>query len=175
MSHGGWHFYKVSTDCTSSACVSKACADAGMETPCAGASGCEYNNNEVGCTLTSEQGCGEPMDTTANILCGSGTAGCSLFEAVYTSMGTWSNGAACGLREGSFVSTVYIVHVTMHTCNFGQNIVFKSSQGIALMFHDDQKDLRLTYLTRVLPIEFDSVFSASALIRSPLSHAQPAI
>ena len=118
-SHGDWHFYKVPTGCTSGACVSKACADAGMVTPCAGPPGCEYNYNEMACILTSELGCNQPMSTTAGILCGvASTKECSHFEEVYTYMGTWNNGAACGLRDGSFVSTVYILQICTrrHQC-----------------------------------------------------------
>merc|ERR1719231_2124896 len=67
--HGGWTFYKVSTSDTSDNGVKAACLKAGLVVPCAGDSGCSFYASD--CTLTSERGCGNPMQTTSMAKCGS--------------------------------------------------------------------------------------------------------
>jgi len=96
--HGGWIFYKVATSDTSDAGVKAACKGAGLIVPCAGSSGCHFNSKK--CTVTSETGCGNPMNKTRQALCGSSVLPnkCAALDRVYAYMGNkWtSEDAACG-------------------------------------------------------------------------------
>jgi hypothetical protein len=81
--------------------VHATCQRFGMETPCAGAAGCRYNNNI--CTLTSEVGCGNPMRTTSQSLCNTNPGTCDAMNQTYTYMGnTWNNGGSCGEENNSW-------------------------------------------------------------------------
>jgi len=103
-SHGGWTFYKVPTKDTSDAGTMKACKDAGLEVPCAGAPGCHYNNKAKECVQTSEKGCGNPMSTTSKSVCkGKWPRDCKAFDNTYTFMGkVWAGGGSCGTKGGSW-------------------------------------------------------------------------
>jgi hypothetical protein len=103
VGHGGWNFYKVPVlGRMSDVNVHAACQAAGLVTPCAGAAGCRYNNNN--CTVTSEVGCGNPMMTTAGRLCnGARPNACVAIRDTFTYMGgNWSAGSSCGVVGNSW-------------------------------------------------------------------------
>ena len=86
--------------------VHAACQAQGMVTPCAGSNGCGYNDNI--CTVTSEDGCGNPMWRGSRARCGGNTypSGCGPFDNTFAYMGRrWQGGSACGRVEGSWCAT----------------------------------------------------------------------
>ncbi len=104
---GGWTFYKVFM--TNGLTMSdnnayNLCAGKGLRIPCAGASGCTYNGDGR-CVLTSETGCGMPMYTISQNICGSGVypSNCAATQNLFTYMGNvWSGGSTCGALPGSW-------------------------------------------------------------------------
>jgi hypothetical protein len=103
VAHGGWEFYAVQVNgAMSDVNVHAACQNAGLVTPCTGESGCGFND-ESRCTLTSEVGCGNPMITSSQSLCGTNPSSCQPFNGLYAHMGGgWSGGGSCGAEAGNW-------------------------------------------------------------------------
>ena len=102
---GGWTFYKVPVPgVLSDTNVVAACAAAGLRTPCAGGSGCSFNNLAY-CVITSEIGCGNPMYSLSQAICGTSVypSNCPATYNLFTYMGgSWSGGSACGALSGQW-------------------------------------------------------------------------
>jgi len=111
-SFGGWTFYKVGpiNGVMSDNNIIAACAAAGLRVPCAGAAGCKYNNNQAQCVITSEVGCGNPMQSLSHAICGG--ANPNWCPALTNSPGTvtfmgnaWSGGMGCGTLNGGWCTS----------------------------------------------------------------------
>ena len=111
-SFGGWTFYKVGpiNGIMSDNNIIAACAAAGLRVPCAGPAGCSYNNNQAQCVLTSEVGCGNPMYSLSQAICGGATpSGCPALTnspGTFTFMGNvWNGGMGCGTLNGGWCAS----------------------------------------------------------------------
>jgi len=108
LDHNGEIFYKVKvTGQMSSANVLAACQAAGLATPCDGAAGCQWNNDN--CKVTSlSKDCGMPMSEASSIICGQGQVtyphNCANgeFNGIYHYMNEWDSGSACGVEVNSW-------------------------------------------------------------------------
>jgi len=83
----GWNWWAVDTDSTADSGVKAACLARGFQIPCEGNANCEYTNTRW-CTMTSETGCGTPMNDLAKQGLRCPNAGnCKFLASVYTYMG----------------------------------------------------------------------------------------
>lgn len=114
VSHGGWSFYKLPmTGYATNINIYETCQAAGLVAPCPGDSGCSYsssapsgNGGTYYCTLTSEVGCGSPMGTGANALCGNSPPGCPVYSDTFIWMGgNWGSSSGCGVVNGGWCAT----------------------------------------------------------------------
>ena len=106
--HGGWAFFKVPTTSTIDTAVKSACETAGYVTPCMGSSSsCSWSPSGSACTYTSENGCVNPMKTSAVAAgCTSAKTNCPSFQNVYAYMaGRYNNGKSCGVSGTTYCAT----------------------------------------------------------------------
>ncbi len=101
---GGWTFYKLYM--TNGLTMSdnnayNLCTSNGLRVPCAGGSGCGFN--DARCVLTSETGCDLPMYSLSMNICGSAPPSCPATNNLFTYMGNvWASGYSCGSVSGAW-------------------------------------------------------------------------
>ena len=105
---GGFTYYKVPVMGTmNDDNIAAACLDCGLQIPCAGPNGCNWNDNQ--CVQTNnESDCGLPMNGLSASLCGANVypSECQALHGVYQYMGhNWNGNAGCGAEPGNWCAS----------------------------------------------------------------------